>query len=799
MHRNNTGGSSLSTDQSNSLFPVLQDIFNIEELLSQAQYSEVKDILGFTSELRNAQLDNSGLDSNTLSRLRNPPRKPLEITDPDIRLSLDLYLALEHSSEKTYDSVRGAISRRYPSSSLLSFGQIQKLVSEMSGTTEIINDMCVNTCIAYTGPFKDLEACHKCSEPRFDQKVLSESGGQIKVARRKFNTIPLGPQLQAGWRDPTGAHNMKYRSHCTARILQGIQIPSGFDDYIHGSDYLDAVKTGKIKDDDIVLMFSIDGAQLYESKASDCWIYIWVILNYSPDLRYKKRYVLPGAFIPGPNKPKHIESFLFPGLYHLAALQTEGLQIWDAERDVQVTSYPFLLMATADGPAMAQLSGLVGHHGKSGCRLYCGTPGRHKPHGTHYYPALFKPLDFEVEGSNHAHIQLCDIKGCNLEIYSNNLRQVISSVGESNYRRNRLETGIARPSIFMGLLEARTLSVPKCFPIDIMHLVSLNITDLLLGLWRGTIDCDKHDTTEDWDWAVLRGVNWERHGAEVAATKHYLPTSFDRAPRNPSEKINSSYKAWEYLNYVFGVGPGVFLFLLPRVYYQHFCKLVKGIRIIQQHKISFDQLRVAHETLLEFVRDYEFMYYRLNKYRLHFVRQSIHALLHLAPETIRLGPLSICSQWPMERTIGNLGEEIKQHSSPYANLARRGFRRCCVNSLKSMVPDLCVDQKSPFPSTARDLQDGFVLLHPRDRSQYQLSANELNALKEYDVSSFTSGSNPFAIFSTISSLKVLRWARLHLPVGQVAHCAWKEATNETARISRMVKVQFNYFCSLNTI
>ncbi|KAF8233480.1 hypothetical protein L208DRAFT_1556009 [Tricholoma matsutake] len=91
--------------------------------------------------------------------------------------------------------------------------------------------------------------------------------------------------------------------------------------------YLEAITSGHIKDTDMILMLSIDGAQLYAHKASDCWIYIWVIFDHSPELQYKQRQILPGGFIPGPNKPKIIDSFLFPGLHHLSTLHQEGLHI----------------------------------------------------------------------------------------------------------------------------------------------------------------------------------------------------------------------------------------------------------------------------------------------------------------------------------------------------------------------------------------------------------------------------------------------------------------------------------------
>ena len=73
-------------------------------------------------------------------------------------------------------------------------------------------------------------------------------------------------------------------------------------------------------------MLSIDGAQIYQSKQSDCWIYICVAHDLAPDKHYKKKYVLPGGFIPGPNKPKNVNSFLFTDLYHAAALMKKAFK-----------------------------------------------------------------------------------------------------------------------------------------------------------------------------------------------------------------------------------------------------------------------------------------------------------------------------------------------------------------------------------------------------------------------------------------------------------------------------------------
>src|ERR1700733_5096367 len=152
-----------------------------------------------------------------------------------------------------------------------------------------------------------------------------------------------------------------------------------------------------------------------------------------------------------------------------------------------------------------------------------------------------------------------------------------------------------------------------------MHLASLNLPDLLINLWRGTFDCDKKDDHSTWDWAKLQGSTWEMHGHQVAAATPYLPGSFNRPPRNPAEKISSGYKAWKFLLYLFGLGPGLMYKILPDKYYQNFCKLVFGICIIHQYNIKHDELHKAHEALLEFACEFEHLYYQCQTDCLHFV------------------------------------------------------------------------------------------------------------------------------------------------------------------------------------
>ncbi|KAJ7762228.1 hypothetical protein B0H16DRAFT_1884193 [Mycena metata] len=245
-----------------------------------------------------------------------------------------------------------------------------------------------------------------------------------------------------------------------------------------------------------------------------------------------------------------------------------------------------------------------------------------------------------------------------------------------------------------------------------MHLFALNLSDLFLSLWHGTMQCDPDDDKSTWDWMVLVGDVWKKHGEDIAKAAKHLPSYFDKPPRNPAEKMNSGYKAQEFLNYLYVLGPALLRDILPKKYWQHLGKLVAGVRIVWKRKIPRDQLQRAHKPLCEVDLDFERPYYQHKASRLQFCRQSVHALVHTCPETVRVGPGGYRSQWTMERTIGNLGEEIKQHSNPYANLSQRGMRRCRTNALVAMIPSLLPDKG--LPAGAEDLGNGFILPRARD-------------------------------------------------------------------------------------
>ena len=770
---------------------------DVEDLWLQdaIHLDNIKLCADFVKDLKRATLSDPslGLSAEAVERLRNPlhAESPLSI-NTDLRLAIDMYLV--NPSEATYEANRAAFLRHSPHVDLPSHYRTTRLVSEITGIESVVHHMCVNSCIAYTGPFSDLEACPLCSEPRYDQFKYRSSEGGERIARQEFHTIPLGPQLQVLYREPESAAHAHYLRRERARVLSEMERTGCLEEYsdvLHGSDIIRAFQDERIKEDDIVLMFSIDGAQLYAKKASACWIYIWVLMNLSPERRYKKKHVLIGGFIPGPNNPKNIDSFLFPGLQHLVGLQKEGLKIWDAALQREIHSNVFLALLTADGPGMMHITGLVGYHGKHGCRLYCGMQGRREPAGKHYFPALLKPQNYDVDGCMHEDIDIRNLPKPSRAKYIENLRDLVASPNETQYRIRRLATGISKPSIFSGLNKSHTLGLLYSAGSDILHLAMLNLSDLMISLWRGTIDCTKPDNKAAWDWAIFRDGNiWKEHGGDVADTLHYLPSSFDRPPRNIAEKLTSGYKAWEFLLYLYGLGPALLYDVLPNPYYSNYCKLVYGVRLMNQHKISLNNVYEASLALMSFAQEFEIIYCKRLPTRIHFVRPCVHSLVHLPREVLRLGPPVCSSQWTLERTIGNLGEEIKQHSNPFANLSQRGIRRARVNALKALIPDLEPDRtdKNDLPRGARDLGEGFVLLRAREGEPCPLRDCEAAALRNFLPNSHLE-----------AEIYVRRWAKLRIPTGQNCYSAWKETQKplEKRRTARNVKVCRAFYYRLN--
>ncbi|KAE9390188.1 hypothetical protein BT96DRAFT_776556, partial [Gymnopus androsaceus JB14] len=103
----------------------------------------------FIELIYNATLDNGGLDEHTKWRLQNPIKEVAEITDPHIRLSIDIYLSVPNASEATYNKVRNAVLQCYPDSNILLYHSVKQHIADLTGIISISHTMCINSCHAF--------------------------------------------------------------------------------------------------------------------------------------------------------------------------------------------------------------------------------------------------------------------------------------------------------------------------------------------------------------------------------------------------------------------------------------------------------------------------------------------------------------------------------------------------------------------------------------------------------------------------------------------------------------------------
>ena len=730
----------------------------------------------FIDSLRVAKLEHSGMCREDIEILRNPVEES-ELVDPSPLLrSIRHFTNNTGASREHYDTTREIELLDNPASEFLSFDQVKRRVHCLSGIVPLEHDMCARSCVAYTGPHAELGSCPRCSSPR-------HIPGTTK-AHKRFSTIPIGPVIQALYGSRETAEHMHYLEKKIAENLRSAQTRGGtfdvYNDTTCGQELLDAWEAGRFAKTDIALQFSIDGAQLRRDQPSEAWVFIWVIHNLPPDMRYKKAFVIPGAIVPGPNKPGDLDSFLFPSLYHVAALQREGLRIHDAYLNAVIPcSRPMVLFGTADSPGSAAMSGLVGHGGRYGCRLYCDMPGRRRDGDSHYYPVMRAPLNYVVDGCCHPDVTCDDLDEYRDDLprkHSENINFLLAAATQAEFRLRRLAVGICKQTLFTGL-PCQPIPVPSVFTMDIMHLTVLNEPDLFLKLFTGKLDVYEPDDRDTWDWAVFykNAALWTSHGETVTRAVPYIPSSFGRAPRDPAKKINSGYKAWEYQQYFYGLGPTLFRHILPRKYWLNFCKLVSGVRILQRHSIAHEDLVEGHRLILNFVNEFEEIYYQRKESRIHFVRHSIHMLTHIAPETFRAGPLSCYAQWTLETAIGNLGREIRQDKDLYANLTQRAILRAQLNSLQARFPGIRLDLREqrgetflPTGACEFDTCPGYALLPRCEELSMPLSEEELTALEDYWLAQGWPNWDSW-------SKSVCRWSRLRLPNGQTARSVWQES------------------------
>ncbi|KAH9030739.1 hypothetical protein EDB85DRAFT_2146471 [Lactarius pseudohatsudake] len=155
----------------------------------------------FIDLLRSSVLEDTGMLAEDIDSLRNPePGYEFVDSSPLLR-SLRHFINNATASRSHYDKIWIIKWLHRPDDLIMSFNQVKHRVRWLSGVVPIEHDMCVNSCVAFTGPYRILEIVASV------QLQFPEDDGWIEVIRRWADDLPahvLGP---AYWNtSPTDRH-----------------------------------------------------------------------------------------------------------------------------------------------------------------------------------------------------------------------------------------------------------------------------------------------------------------------------------------------------------------------------------------------------------------------------------------------------------------------------------------------------------------------------------------------------------------------------------------------------------------
>jgi hypothetical protein len=531
-----------------------------------------------------------------------------------------------------------------------------KLLQELSGVEHTRTSCCVASCLAFTDQYSVLTECPLCDEPRYDTRGLS---------RATFDSINLEHLLRLQYANLERAELLKsYRKDQETTPWNG-----GLRDYWDGALHQEHKEAGFFTDEhDIALAFSTDGLQLFKVGKGSVWPLLITIVNLRPDIRVKKQNLIVYGIIPGPNQPKDIHSFLRPMIDELKRLEIGIKDVYDASTNTTFTLRAHLVLVSGDLPAVAKVMGISGTNSYDYCR-FCSIRGLY--HSKHVYCPLRSP-----EGWPEA--EEFEFDPAELPLRTNaSYRKYASENLIFPYDPNPPKKSTYGIKQYSALYELQTINFPRSFPIDIMHLIFENVMPNMHQWWIGEFlpkkskeDGQDEDESSDEDdiQIALSAKTWTSIGMDMEKSRRTIPTSYGRALRNIS-KYHGSFKAEEWSSYLLYYSPVLLRDRLAPELYQHHMKLVTAIEIVIDYEITQDDLDKARTLLMQFVSDYERLYYRYNQKRIRACLSTVHLLLHVTESIADCGPAWVYWQFPCERLCGLLKPKVKNRALFNRNLS----------------------------------------------------------------------------------------------------------------------------------
>jgi hypothetical protein len=432
--------------------------------------------------------------------------------------------------------------------------------------------------------------------------------------------------------------------------------------------------------------------------------------------------MLSSVIIPGPKKPKDINSFLRPLVDELIALENGQVTAVDADTGKEFILRAHVLIVTGDGPATAEAMGM-------------------KSPGNAYRPCrmcTIKGVKREDVRQSPYYVPHTSYSFENPPIRTN-LRSDIEIVETANDDESRKLSGIKGKS---ELLRLRSIHFPRSFPGDIMHCVLQNITPLLFQLWNRTklaIDDNKasnstaHQVRSALPSYYLENDDLDSIGHGLAQSRATIPLSLGHAPRR-IDRHHKGFKAAEWKAWLIHYGPPLLWKHLPETYLANFRDLGTFYRLATAPVVSIDDVLQIALIARKFVCSYEEIYYRNEPARLPVCTINIHSILHFADWITDCGPACYFWQFPMERFCGIIKPMARSKSKLDTSVANGVVMAEHLNHLpfahsRFAKPGVMERQDISYPRLANPIS--FETTSQQFMSLVEVRSSQIESLQPY--------------------------------------------------------------------
>ncbi|KAJ7780645.1 hypothetical protein DFH07DRAFT_729285 [Mycena maculata] len=251
-----------------------------------------------------------------------------------------------------------------------------------------------------------------------------------------------------------------------------------------------------------------------------------------------------------------------------------------------------------------------------------------------------------------------------------------------------------------------------------MHLIWENLIKNLILLWTGEF---KGLDEGDGQYELAKAI-WEAIASRTSAAGDTIPSAYgSRVPNIAKDRPNVSAEMWSF--WALYLGPVLLRCKFNNAkYYHHFIDLVRLLNLCLQFEISDEEIEQIRTGFIDWVRQYEEMYFQFDVERLSACPLTIHALLHIAPGIKFSGPVWCYWAFPMERYCGSIQPGIRSRRFPWASMDRYVLENAQLTQIKTVYnvfDELSLTEpRSEIPGSLTDpMYPSCILLPPRSSAR----------------------------------------------------------------------------------